>query len=247
MVTQELLQRCVLTRPIGGDPSVRCDYHRSAGTGTDTHIVDAPLGDWVAADPTSGRITGTWGYYTMISKLATIAHLTGHTADADKYRALAVDIKAAFNAHFYNTQLHRYTTDGNVGTTGATQTAQALALDAGLAPEGERESILNGLVELTAYRALVIQPKVVGDLTSVKGSYHTPQGVVRAEWARTAGRFTLTVVVPTNTTAEIWVPTQGGRVVLTPNRAEFLRTEGDYAVYRVGSGSFTFATATRPN
>ncbi len=110
------------------------DYiqRQKVGTGADAHIVDAALADWVSADQTSGRITGTWGYHTMISKLARMAELTGHTDDAARYRTLAGDIKNAFNAHFYNQQLRRYTTDGNAGTIGATQTAQALALDAGL-------------------------------------------------------------------------------------------------------------------
>jgi alpha-L-rhamnosidase len=320
------------------------DYiqRQKVGTGADAHIVDAALADWVAADQTSGRITGTWGYYTMVSKLAAMAELTGHHADAEKYQALAGEIKAAFNAHFYNTQLRRYTTNGNGGTTGATQTAQALALDAGLVPDSERAAVLDALVELVyayhpngggphfsggtigmaptvraladggrddvlwdllqendqpsygffmapttanpngmttmgerwnrgdsknhmilaqieewfhtglagireadgsiAYRSLVIQPKVVGDLAFVKSSYKTPQGVARSEWTRADGRFTLAVEVPSNTAAEVWVPTLGGRVVLQPDRAQFVRVDGDFAVYRVGSGSFTFAS-----
>jgi alpha-L-rhamnosidase len=321
------------------------DYiqRQKVGTGADAHIVNAALADWVAADQTSGRITGTWGYYQMISKLATMAELTGHQADAETYRALAGEIKEAFNAHFYNTELRRYTTNGNGGTTGVTQTAQALALDAGLVPDTERAAVLDALVELvyafhpsgdgphfsggtigmasivraladggrddvlwdllqeneepsygffmepttanpngmttmgerwnrrdsknhmilaqieewfhtglagireadgsTAYRSLVIQPKVVGDLTFVEGSYETPHGVVRSEWTKADGRFRLTVTVPANTTAEVWVPLHGGRVVQDPDRAEFVRVDGDYAVYRVPSGSFAFATA----
>jgi alpha-L-rhamnosidase len=322
------------------------DYiqRQKVGTGADAHVVDAALADWVAAEQTSGRITGTWGYYTMISKLAMMAQLTGHLADADKYQTLAGEIKNAFNAHFYNTSLRRYTTNGNGGTTGATQTAQALALDAGLVPEGERAAVVDALVELiyafhpvgdgphfsggtigmasiiralsaagrddvlwdllqenkepsygffleptvanpngmttmgerwnrrdsknhmilaqieewfhtslagireatpgTAYRNLVIQPRVVGDLTFVKDSYQTPQGEARSEWTRSDARFRLSVTVPANTAAEVWVPLQGGQVVAAPDRAEFQRVDGGYAVYRVGSGSFTFVTAT---
>ena len=41
-----------------------------------------------------------------------------------------------------------YTAEGDRGTTGATQTAQALALDEGLVPDGERQRVLNALVEL---------------------------------------------------------------------------------------------------
>jgi alpha-L-rhamnosidase len=302
----------------------------------------------VSADQTSGRITGTWGYYVMASKLAMMAQLTGHSADFDKYSALAGEIKAAFNAHFYNTQLRRYTTDGNAGTAGASQAAQALALDAGLVPDTERSAVLDALVELVyafhpsgegphfsggtigmaptvralaaggrdnvlwdllqrdeqpsygffmaptvanpgglttmgerwnlgdsknhmilaqieewfhsglagireaggsiAYRKLVFQPKVVGDLTFVKGSYQTPQGLARSEWSRSTGpaqgRLTLLVVVPANTTAEIWVPLLGGHVDKEPLRARFLRVDGDYAVYRAPAGSYTFAIVT---
>ncbi|MEV5691615.1 alpha-L-rhamnosidase [Micromonospora globbae] len=323
------------------------DYiqREKVGEGADAHIVDAALADWVSADQTSGRITGTWGYYVMISKLAMMAELTGHRADAEKYRTLAADIRTAFNAHFYNTQLRRYTAEGNAGAAGATQTAQALALDAGLVPDSERGAVLDALVELVyafhpngdgphfsggtigmaptvralaaggrddvlwdllqeddqpsygyfmasttanpggmttigerwnrgdsknhmilaqieewfhsglagiraadgsiAYRELVIQPKVVGDLTSVKGSYQTPAGLARSEWSRTDGRFRLSVTVPTNTTASVWVPLQGGRPLGTPDRADFVRIDGDYAVYRVGSGSYTFTTTSR--
>jgi alpha-L-rhamnosidase len=109
----------------------------------DGYIVDAALADWIAAEQTSGRITGTWGYYVTISKLAEMAELTGHAADASAYRALAGEIKAAFNAHFYNTDLRRYTADGgNGGTAGATQAAQALV------PDSERTAALDALVEL---------------------------------------------------------------------------------------------------
>jgi alpha-L-rhamnosidase len=308
----------------------------------DGFIVDAALSDWVAAEQTSGRITGTWGYYVMIRELAEMARLTGHPTDAARYATLAADIRTAFNAQFYHTTLRRYTADGNGGTTGATQTAQALALDAGLVPDSERGAVLDALVELVyafrlegdgphfsggtigmapivralsagnrddvlwdliqeneqpsygyfmeptaanpggmttmgerwnrgdsknhmilaqieewfhaglagiraapdsvAYRSLVIQPKVVGDLTHVRGSYHTPQGEARSEWTRTGGRFRLTVTVPPNTTADVMVPTADGPVTGTPRRASFLRHDGGYAVYRVPSGSYTFTT-----
>jgi alpha-L-rhamnosidase len=126
------------------------DYvqREKAGTGDNEHIVDAALADWVAADPTSGRITGTWGYYNTVKEMARMAVLTGHTADADRYARLAGDIREAFNKAFFNAALGRYTTAGNGGTAGATQTAQALALDAGLVPDAHRKQVLDALVEL---------------------------------------------------------------------------------------------------
>jgi alpha-L-rhamnosidase len=96
--------------------------------------------------------------------------------------------------------------------------------------------------DTTAYRALVIQPKVLGDLTFVKGSYQTPQGIARSEWTKGKGTFTLTVEVPANTTAEVRVPTLGGHTRADQARARFLRVDGDYAVYRVPSGTYTFTS-----
>jgi alpha-L-rhamnosidase len=315
------------------------DYIRreKVGTGPDEHIVDAALADWVAADQTSGRITGTWGYHTMITKMARMAELTGHTADAAEYRDLAGDIRDAFNAHFFNDSLGRYTSAGNAGTAGATQTAQALALDAGLVPADRRADVLDALVELVyafhpngtgphfsggtigmapivralsaggrddvlwdllqeddqpsygyfmastpanpggmttigerwnrgdsknhmilaqieewfhsglggirpganAYATLIVQPKLVGDLTHVRTSYETPQGTARSSWRRTDQRFDLDVTVPANTTAEVWLPTGDGKLTAPP-RATPLRTEDGYAVYSVPSGRHTF-------
>jgi alpha-L-rhamnosidase len=290
----------------------------------DGFIVDGALADWIAAEQTSGRITGTWAYYTVADRMARMAELLGHADDAAEYEALARNIKAAFNEHFFNSTLHRYTSEGDAGTAGATQAAQALALDEGLVPEGERQHVLDALVELVyafhpfgggphfsggtigmapivralsaggrddvlwdalqedtrpsygfimaptaanpgglttlpeqwdlgnsknhmilsqidewfhtglagirqapgsvGYERLVIEPKPVGDLTEVEGSYRTPYGEVTSHWTRRSGRFRLDVEVPPNTTAEVRVPAGG--------------------VYRVGSGSHTFTSAS---
>ncbi|MEU6375151.1 family 78 glycoside hydrolase catalytic domain [Streptomyces sp. NPDC046909] len=121
---------------------------KKAGTGQDAYIVDAALADWISSEQTSGRITGTWGYHQVADRMARMAELLGRTADAAEYRSLAATIKKAFNDAFYNSTLGRYTAQGEQGSSGATQAAQALALDEGLVPEGERERVLDALVEL---------------------------------------------------------------------------------------------------
>jgi alpha-L-rhamnosidase len=314
---------------------------QKAGTGANAFIVDAALADWASADSTtSGRITGTWAYYQVADRMAKMAALTGHDADARDYRSLATRIKDAFNAAFYNTALGRYTSDGNLGTTGATQAAQALALDEALVPDTERQRVLDSLVELiysyhplgggphfsggtiglaptvralmdgrrddvlwdvvqentqpsygfflastpanpaglttmpefwdlhdsknhmillqieewfhaglagirqargsVGYRTLVIDPRPVGDLTHVEGSYQTPYGEVGSQWIRNNGTFQLTVTVPPNTTAEVWVPMGGSPTAVSPSGPTFQRIEGDREVYRVPSGTYMF-------
>jgi len=317
--------------------------HAGAGSLPD-YIVNAALSDWVSAEQTSGQIAGTWGFYVMTEKLAEMAALIGKDADAAMYAERAENIKAAFNEQFYNATEKLYASDGGSGgTSGATQVAQALALDAGLAPEADREAILDNLVAnmyafrsddghphfsggtigmsplvraLTAggrddviwdalqsdtnpsygyfiqpttsnpdgfttvgeqwgrgssrnhmilaqidewfyegvagireaegstqYRDLVIKPRLVGDLTSAKGSYTSPAGLIRSEWVKDVDRFDMTVEIPANTTAEVWVPRVYKNNVSVPKRADFLRSEDGYDVYSVGSGVYTFANA----
>jgi alpha-L-rhamnosidase len=117
------------------------------------YIVTGLLADWVSAEQTSQQIFGTWGYYLSAKYMSEMAALTGRNADAASYATLAANIKTAFNSRFFNTTLHRYTANGNGGTTGATQAAQALALDAGLVPDGERANVLQALVDnIYAYK-----------------------------------------------------------------------------------------------
>jgi alpha-L-rhamnosidase len=326
------------------------DYiaREKTGSGANEYIVDAALADWVSAEGTSGEITGTWGYYVMITKMAMMAELTGHDADAADYEALAANIAAAFNARFYNAAEKVYASNGGSGgTNGASQAAQGLALDAGLVPEADRGAVLDNLVEMiyafnpegdggphlsggtigmapivqslleggrddvlwdvlqedeypsygyfmestpanpdgfttigerwtrgssknhmilaqieewfhegiagireadgsVQYRELVIKPRMVGDLTFAEGSYISPQGLIRSEWEKKNARFDFEVEIPANTSAEVWVPHVFKNEVSTPKRAEFLRNEDGYSVYRVGSGVYTFASAGPP-
>lgn len=94
------------------------------------------------------------------------------------------------------------------------------------------------------YRQLLIRPAVVGDLTHVSGSYTTPQGRASDSWAKSSdGTVGMTVTVPSNTTAEVWVPTSG-RTVNAQAGASFSRDDSfdgiQYAVYDVGPGTFQF-------
>ena len=77
---------------------------------------------------------------------------------------------------------------------------------------------------------------------SPRGSYRSPQGLIRSEWVKKPGRFDLTVEIPPNTSAEVWVP-KVYKKERAPERAKLLRTEDGYTVYRVGSGLYAFASS----
>jgi alpha-L-rhamnosidase len=95
------------------------------------------------------------------------------------------------------------------------------------------------------FKRIEINPQPVGTLTSVSASLDTIRGIVRSRWTKSADRFSLTIVVPPNTTATVYVPApSAGRVsVETPagaSAAKVLRQQGDRVLYEVPAGTWVF-------
>ena len=92
--------------------------HRHAPGG----IVDySYFGDWVAIDPTPKLLAATWAYIKALDVVAMAADVLGKSDDAQHYKALAADVRQAFNQKYRNPE--------GVYATGS-QAAQVLALDA---------------------------------------------------------------------------------------------------------------------
>jgi alpha-L-rhamnosidase len=90
------------------------------------------------------------------------------------------------------------------------------------------------------YRRLVIDPRLVGDLTRVESHYQTPYGEVTVQWVRQGGVFQMRLELPPNTIAEVRVPTGGDAAGVIAGDATLVRVDGDRAVYSVPSGSYMF-------
>ncbi len=101
------------------------------------------------------------------------------------------------------------------------------------------------------FRKIIIKPTLVDGLNWVKGSFASISGPVVSEWQRTANQVNLTVSIPPNTTATVYVPTdkatsvtESGKPVAHANGIQFIRQEKGYVVCRIGSGTYQFR-ATR--
>lgn len=95
---------------------------------------------------------------------------------------------------------------------------------------------------------IVIRPQPVGDLTWAKARVRTVRGEVRSEWRIDQGRFFLTVVIPANTTAAVYVPgtspdavREGGAPAATSEDVSLRGVEAGSCVYTVGSGRYEFS------
>jgi alpha-L-rhamnosidase len=86
---------------------------------------------------------------------------------------------------------------------------------------------------------VIIRPEIVGDLTSASGSTRTLRGLVRSEWKLAAGKLSLDIEIPVNSTATVFVPAADAARV-TAEGARFLRSEPGRQVFSVDSGKYHF-------
>jgi hypothetical protein len=119
------------------------DYLGSRAKG---QIISYGLGDWYDIGPkppgvsqlTSLGVTATALYYQDLKTIEGIALLLGKNGDAERMRALAEAVRTAFNGTFLHEQHGTYDR--------GSQTALALPLAVGLAPEAHRATLVERLV-----------------------------------------------------------------------------------------------------
>jgi len=97
------------------------------------------------------------------------------------------------------------------------------------------------------YRHIVFKPQPAGDLTFVSYSNQTPYGLAAVDWKKKDGSFQLNIEVPVGSTATIYVPasraevvTEGGKKIKNDGTLRFEGMEKGYAVFKVGSGKYSF-------
>jgi hypothetical protein len=93
------------------------------------------------------------------------------------------------------------------------------------------------------FKEVVINPQPVGDVTWVKASYDSIRGKITSDWKRDAGKFTLTVSIPANTTATVYVPAKSTDTVAKTDGSTFLRMKNDRAIFAIGSGDYSFVSS----
>jgi alpha-L-rhamnosidase len=307
-------------------------------TKAENNILKQGLGDWYDIGPerpgvsqqTPKGVTGTAIYYYNLNLMQKMALLLGKTTDAGKYANLAITVRKAFNASFYNKESGQYAT--------GSQAANAMAIYMELVEPENKDRVLanlikdirdrsnaltagdigyryvlrvleqenradvifdmnsrsdvpgygyqlaNGATALTeswaalpevsnnhfmlghimewfysglagirqeegsvAFKNIKIYPQPVGDLTEAKGSYLSQYGLIRSEWKKKEKSFELSVTIPVNTTATVYIPatekqqlTESNVLVKDKAEVKFIGYENGRAILQVGSGNYTF-------
>ena len=101
-----------------------------------------------------------------------------------------------------------------------------------------------------AFKKIIIKPEPVGDLTSAKVNYDSIRGRISSEWHKSADRFDLSVTIPANTTATVYLPakdiksvTESGKSLSKITGVKSFKMQADRAVLEVGSGSYHFVSS----
>jgi alpha-L-rhamnosidase len=115
-------------------------------TKSDHYILSQGLGDWYDLGPkppgvsqlTPMGITATSIYYYDLKIMQTIANKLGKVDDANKYSALASEVKKAFNAKFFNENTQQYGS--------GSQAANAMAVYMGLVQPNYKAAVIANII-----------------------------------------------------------------------------------------------------
>jgi alpha-L-rhamnosidase len=99
----------------------------------------------------------------------------------------------------------------------------------------------------SGFRRFVIDPHPVGDLTWARGEYDSIRGMIRSDWRKSNGVFTLNVTIPPNTSATVCVPadkaeavTESGAPAPQAQGVRLLGLERGRARFLVDVGTYEF-------
>lgn len=106
--------------------------------------------------------------------------------------------------------------------------------------------------EEPGFKKLIIRPRPGGGLTWAKAEYNSIRGKIATNWKVENGTIRLSVSIPANTTARIYVPassadkvTESGKNADRSSGLKFIGMQEGSAVYQAGSGSYEFTSSIR--
>ncbi|MDB6065753.1 MAG: Alpha-L-rhamnosidase [Pedosphaera sp.] len=112
-------------------------------------------------------------------------------------------------------------------------------------------SVIGGITATTpGYKTILIRPVTGAGVTSANTSYNSMRGLISTAWTQTGNTFNLDVVIPPNTTAQIYVPTtnaaaitENGVAATSSPGVSYLGLSNGAAIYAVGSGHYVWSSA----
>lgn len=104
------------------------------------------------------------------------------------------------------------------------------------------------------FKQIIIRPEIVGDLKWVNAHHDSPYGRIVSNWKIENGMLFMTVTIPANTTATIFIPakdaasvTQNGKALKPGNGIQSIQQNADTVRVEVASGRHSFAVPWKPS
>jgi alpha-L-rhamnosidase len=101
--------------------------------------------------------------------------------------------------------------------------------------------------EEPGYKKIIIRPRPSKRLSYAKGYYDSINGRITVSWRIEGGAFHLNLEIPVNTTATVYIPAgeksrvyEGEKTAAEAEGVMFIRREGDFLLFQVGSGIYSF-------
>jgi hypothetical protein len=97
------------------------------------------------------------------------------------------------------------------------------------------------------YKEIVIRPDIVGDINYVKGTHESLYGLILSEWKKSNNKFEMTISVPPNTVATVYLPAnqknkilENGNGIQTQEEIRLIGYKDGRAIIKIGSGEYKF-------
>jgi alpha-L-rhamnosidase len=92
-----------------------------------------------------------------------------------------------------------------------------------------------------AYKHILIQPQPTPKLNYAKATFQSSYGEIISGWERQGDKIKLTVKIPANTTATVWLPTPNASSIRERgNPVSNAKTTAKGVEMEVGSGEYVF-------
>ncbi|GAB3025999.1 glycoside hydrolase family 78 protein [Niabella terrae] len=108
-------------------------------------------------------------------------------------------------------------------------------------------------IRYPGFDRFILRPYIFNELNHASGTYQSVKGQIRSAWKKTSGRIEYRVSIPANTIATVYLPatssrniTERGKAIENVTTCRYLRTEGNWRIYEVSSGDYSFNTEWKP-
>ncbi len=103
--------------------------------------------------------------------------------------------------------------------------------------------------QVNAFKMFLIRPYPGGTLRYARAAYQSVYGTIESRWQRRGDAFSLSVTIPANTRARVYVPSnkeapvwEGGKPAEDVPGIERIGVEGPFTMYEVPSGRYDFTS-----